>query len=121
VKCLGVRLAGDVIAETDERGETISGDTMLLLLNAHHEPIPFQLPVTKPEHVWEVVFDTASDRPEPHPLPGGAAYPLHDRSMAVLRTRPLEEGERVSPVQVETLRKETRPPVPRERAVPGVG
>ena len=34
VKCLGVRLAGDVIDDVDERGEPIVGDTLLLLLNA---------------------------------------------------------------------------------------
>ena len=47
VKCLGVRLAGDLIGDVDERGEPIVGDTLLLLLNAHHEAIPFTLPATK--------------------------------------------------------------------------
>ena len=47
VKCLGVRLAGDLIGDVDERGEPIVGDTLLLLLNAHHEPIPFTLPATQ--------------------------------------------------------------------------
>ena len=46
VKCLGVRLAGDLINEVDERGEPIKGDTLLLLLNAHWEEIPFTLPDT---------------------------------------------------------------------------
>ena len=36
-KCLGVRLAGDIMNEVDERGELIVGDTLLLLLNAHWE------------------------------------------------------------------------------------
>src|SRR5206468_8259454 len=35
VKCLGVRLAGDLIGDVDERGEPIKGDTLLILLNAH--------------------------------------------------------------------------------------
>ena len=39
VKCLGVRLAGDLIGDVDERGEPIVDDTALILLNAHHEPI----------------------------------------------------------------------------------
>ena len=47
VQCLGVRLAGDLIGDVDERGEPIVGDTLLLLLNAHHEPIPFTLPVAR--------------------------------------------------------------------------
>ena len=37
----GVRLAGDEIGDQNERGEPLVGDTILLLLNAHHEPIPF--------------------------------------------------------------------------------
>ena len=41
-----MRLAGDLIGEVDERGEPIVGDTLLMLLNAHHEPIPFTLPAT---------------------------------------------------------------------------
>ena len=44
--CLGVRLAGDLIGDVDERGEPIVGETLLMLLNAHHEPIPFTLPET---------------------------------------------------------------------------
>ena len=47
VKCLGVRLAGDLIDDVDERGEPIVGETLLILLNAHWEPIPFTLPATQ--------------------------------------------------------------------------
>lgn len=57
--CLGVRLAGDLIGDENESGEPIVGETLLLLFNAHHEPIPFTLPATKVEHRWERVFDTA--------------------------------------------------------------
>src|SRR5207249_2305829 len=39
VKCLGVRMAGDLVGDVDERGEPIRGDTLLVLLNAHHEPL----------------------------------------------------------------------------------
>jgi len=43
-RVLGVRLAGDAIAEVDEQGNAIVDDTLLLLLNAHHEPLSFTLP-----------------------------------------------------------------------------
>jgi glycogen operon protein len=43
VKCLGVRLAGDLINDENERGEPIVGETLLMLLNGHWEPIPFTL------------------------------------------------------------------------------
>src|SRR5262249_31529656 len=39
-KCLGVRLAGDLIGDVDERGDPIVGDTLLVLLNAHHDRVP---------------------------------------------------------------------------------
>ena len=44
VRCLGVRLAGDVIDEVDERGERIVGDTLLMLFNADKDAVPFVLP-----------------------------------------------------------------------------
>ena len=46
-RCLGMRLAGDLIGEIDERGEPIKGDSILLLMNAHHEAISFMLPKTR--------------------------------------------------------------------------
>ncbi len=87
-RCLGVRLAGDTIGEVDDRGEPIVGDTLLLLLNAHHEAIPFQLPLTRQNSNWELLFDTAdSSSGADHCLPPRGSYPLEGRSMAVLVTR----------------------------------
>ena len=117
VKCLGLRLAGDQIGDVDERGEPIVGDTFLILLNAHHEPLAFHLPATKAEHVWEAVFDTAVDRKEALYLEGEQEYPLRERSLTVLRTRLREEeAQRISGVQVEVQRKEALEPVlPRQQ------
>jgi glycogen operon protein len=93
VRCLGMRLAGDVIAEVDERGEKVVGDTLLLLLNAHHEPIPFVLPAAREGHHWEVILDTAlSPNQAATAAPAPAKYPLQGRSLVVLRTRGPEEG-----------------------------
>ncbi|MCZ2344385.1 MAG: glycogen debranching protein GlgX [Bacteroidales bacterium] len=97
VKCLGMRLAGDLIGETDMKGEPIVGDTVLVLMNAHHEPIPFTLPPTKGDTVWELVFDTCSDDTEPATFAGGAVYPLRDRSTVILRfPSPMESGKNAS-------------------------
>ena len=57
-----MRLAGDLIGDVDERGEPIVDDTALILLNAHHEPIPFTLPQTLGGQVWERVLDTSQTR-----------------------------------------------------------
>jgi isoamylase len=107
IKCLGVRLAGDVIADTDERGEPLVGDTLLLVLNAHHEPISFKLPGANPEHEWLLLVDTASETEEAATFPPSAERVLQGRSMLVLRTTPTgKPAAVVSAAQAQTLRKE---------------
>ena len=85
VRCLGVRLAGDLIQDLDERGQRIIGDTLLVLFNAHHEMIQFTLP----EEPWELVLDTWEGEQEPF-TPGAKTYPLQGRSLAVLKLRKSE-------------------------------
>jgi len=46
VRSLGMLLPGTAIEETNERGEPITGDTLLILLNAHSDKVPFTLPDT---------------------------------------------------------------------------
>jgi glycogen operon protein len=91
MRCLGVRLAGDLIGDVDERGESVVGDTMLLLLNAHHEAIPFLLPATQEKQPWERLLDTAEPQGEPRQCPGGQQYELQGRSMVVLRSSVQQE------------------------------
>ena len=118
VKCLGVRLAGDLIGDLDERGEPIVGDTLLMLLNAHFEPLPFALPVTKAGHIWERMFDTAVPAAPSATANAGELYPLQARSMVLLRTRPVDEAmEVITPLHLEAIRKELlRPAQTSERA-----
>jgi glycogen operon protein len=106
VKCLGVRLAGDLIGDVDERGEPIVGDTLLLLLNAHHEKIPFTLPAHKEGQRWERLLDTATAANEPANMKGGEQFDLQGRSMAVFRTRAEQEDQQpaaMTPAQVERV------------------
>jgi isoamylase len=91
VRCLGVRLAGDLIGGTDERSELVVGDTILLLMNAHYEVIPFMLPPLKEGQRWEQLLDTA---PQPLPFEGEPAYELQGRTMAVLRMPPQQNQTR---------------------------
>ena len=88
-RCVGLRLSGDAIEEVDPRGEPIVGDTFLLLLNAHHEAVPFVLPAPRARVRWELVFDTGSWDFEPRGgrLRAGDVYPLVGRTVAVLRLR----------------------------------
>jgi glycogen operon protein len=91
IRCLGVQLAGDLIGELDERGEHIVGDTMLLLMNAHYEVVSFSLPALKEGQQWERLLDTADTLGGPLHYTGEQQYELPGRSMAVLRTRALQE------------------------------
>ncbi|MBX6314194.1 MAG: glycogen debranching protein GlgX [Isosphaeraceae bacterium] len=120
-RCLGMRLAGDVIGDVDERGEPIVGETLLVLLNAHWEPIPFQLPKHQPERHWERILDTTDPNAEPAFFVSGQAYDLKGRSLAVLRLRERQEpaGKALSADQAEkvlagklkaTERKVSHPP-----------
>jgi isoamylase len=92
VRCMGVRLAGDLINDVTERGEPIVGDTILILLNAHHEPIPFTLPRYKKGQYWERLFDTALDSGAGERFQENHQYPLQGRSMTVFRTHSDEEA-----------------------------
>jgi glycogen operon protein len=115
VKCMGVRLAGDLIDDEDDRGEPIAGDTLLLLLNAHHEPLEFVLPPTKAEHHWELIFDTVDqkEREAARMFAGRQKYPLRDRSLVVLKACAAESAEKeslqVSTAQAATFLREARP------------
>ncbi|HJZ58171.1 MAG TPA: glycogen debranching protein GlgX [Gemmataceae bacterium] len=118
--CFGCRLAGDLIAETDERGEPIVGDTLFFVLNATPEAVEFVLPETNPGHKWELLFDTADDDHPPERFAGKQACPVRDCSVVVFRTRPeADPGLDVTPLQARTLRKAAagnRPgPLPTER------
>jgi glycogen operon protein len=86
-RCLGMLLAGDAIEELDARGARIVDQTLLLLLNAHYEPLPFRVPAYQTAVRWEVVIDTREtpERGRRAFLSGGASYLLEARSLALLR------------------------------------
>jgi glycogen operon protein len=89
-RCLGLRLAGDAIEEVDTRGNPIHDDTLLLLVNAHHEEIPFVLPAHRAGVRWEVALDTTQATGKPRRtrlIRGGHSYPLEGRSLVLLRLR----------------------------------
>ena len=88
-RCIGLRLAGDAIDEVDAQGEPITDDTLLILLNAHHEPLAFTLPAHRPGVKWELILDTrtAEGRRLHRPMRGGEVYNLEGRCVAVLQLR----------------------------------
>jgi glycogen operon protein len=85
VRCLGVQLFGQSI-DVDAHGETIRGDTMLVLFNADHtHDISFVLPPSGSTNPWELVFDTARLDVEWKPESDGK-YPLEACSLALFRS-----------------------------------
>ncbi|MDQ3439364.1 MAG: glycogen debranching enzyme GlgX, partial [Planctomycetota bacterium] len=106
-RTLGMRLAGDVINEVDERGEPIRGDTLLLLINAHWEQVPFKLPTTSHAQLWDTLIDTRDPEAPTRICRGGETFPLFGRSVALLRTSPPQAaGQETTPAHVAALRKE---------------
>ncbi len=105
VKCLGLLLDGHMIGEVDDKGEPRSGDTLLLLLNAHHESIPFMLPAPAAESEWEPLMDTAQFPGKLSDTKGGTQYEIHGRSVALLRltTRTKKEERKEGFVAAEIV------------------
>jgi isoamylase len=87
-KSLALRLAGDAIAERDQKGRPIVDDTLLILLNAHHTPLAFTLPAHKRGIRWHAVVDSSlsgENEKQVSAFKGGEQYEMEARSIAVLR------------------------------------
>ncbi len=76
-RCFGMLMVGQRLAERDEHGNPMVDDDLLLLLNAHHEPIEFTLPGAG----WQMVLSTAEA------AMNGETYPLQARSLALFARR----------------------------------
>jgi len=85
-RSLGAELRGDVIHETDENGERIVDDTLLILLNASHTAVPFVLPPPPEREEWQVVLDTANDGGRPSTRRKAGTYRMTSRSVVLLRS-----------------------------------
>jgi isoamylase len=83
VRSLGVLMVGDAIGDIDERGRLVSGDTLLILLNAHFESVPFVLPAAGDGHRWVRVLDTIETHPPEARFTGGTKYPLQGRTVVL--------------------------------------
>jgi glycogen operon protein len=90
-RCIGLFMAGVDIREYDERGRPVHDDDFLMLLNAHHESIDFVVPNGLSTGDWQVIFDTddSSGMGRARAFPPRSVFPLHGRSLALLR-RPRE-------------------------------
>jgi glycogen operon protein len=87
LRALGMRLNGESIDELNERGETITGDTLLILLNAQPLPVQFRLPRHKVSEHWAALIDTARSVPPESPFTSDNEYSMQPRSVVVLILR----------------------------------
>ena len=117
VKCVGVRLAGDLIGDLNDRGEPLVGDTLLLLFNAHHESIPFALPAARAGR-WERVFDTTEPEDDRAGFAPGDHYPLQGRALVLLRT---ETAAEAIPLAEDNAARDAQLPIAPETAPAAVG
>ena len=86
-RCLGMYLAGDAIGEVDPHGAPVIDDNFLLLINAHHEEIPFVLPGFRSNVRWQIAIDTSDGGPDAGARryhARGDAFPLEGRSLVLL-------------------------------------
>ncbi len=86
-RSIGFLLGGDAIPTPDEYGNRIVGDTLLVLMNAHHEPLKFTLPDIEWGRDWQLVEDTAAEpsgKARPN-TPAGGKLELAGRSLVILR------------------------------------
>lgn len=85
--CLGMYLAGDAIGEVDAAGEPVRDANFLLLINAYHEAVPFQIPGFQGNKRWQVAIDTndPENRHAEKHYARGCVFPLPGRSLVLLR------------------------------------
>src|SRR5262249_38838771 len=92
-RTLGVFLSGSAVDELDERGQPMTDENFVMLMNAHHEEMPFFLPTTASGMRWVALIDTScqtSRSPGVH-YEAGTPYPLQPRSLALLVERQPDE------------------------------
>jgi glycogen operon protein len=85
-KSVAAWLNGDGIPDRNARGERVTDDSFLLILNAHDGSIDFTLPPAEYGEKWEMVLDTATPQlAEPSMSEALSTVTVEARSLAVLR------------------------------------
>jgi glycogen operon protein len=95
-RTLGVFLSGRALNERNERGQIIIDSDFLLLVNAHHEQVDFDIPMQPADARWCLRLDTADAagfNVASRVLRPGETYQLQGRSLALFEyPLPLEDG-----------------------------
>jgi glycogen operon protein len=90
-------MVGDALGEVDEQGRPLRGDTLLILLNAHHQDVPFALPTISPNTAWVRILDTIAPYVEERRYTGDTEYPLQGRTLALFTLSSERKAEQLAP------------------------
>lgn len=105
-RCLGALLDGR--SRTSGIKRPGADATLLLVINAHHEGVPFKLPDVVGGRTWLCLVDTAVPmRNEPPTFQSGDRYEATDRSLLLFALKPDRQSWRTLPALAETMRHET--------------
>jgi len=93
-RTLGLFLSGSAVDEIDERGQLITDENFVFLMNAHHEEVSFTLPTAASGMMWNCLVDTSFEHAR---SPGTVhepmtTYSLQPRSLALLVERQREQA-----------------------------
>ncbi len=95
-RTLGVFLSGRALNEQNERGQIVIDSDFLLLVNAHHEQVDFDIPMQPADARWVLRFDTADPAGfeiAKRVLRPGDTYAVQGRALALLEfPLPAEDG-----------------------------
>jgi len=88
-RTLGLFLSGSAVDEIDDRGQLITDENFILLMNAHHEGVPFTLPTVASSMTWMTILDTSQACASCSGTTYEALtnYPLQARSLVLLVER----------------------------------
>jgi isoamylase len=98
IRTFGIQLAGGALDVLDEFGNPVIDDSLLLLFNAHHEPVPFTVPIvpaarpsasmdsspSDEQEGWYMLIDTANPCSEPRTIEAGKPFELQGQSLVLL-------------------------------------
>jgi isoamylase len=86
-KSLGVFLNGKTIPNPNLRGDPVTDDNFIIMINAHYEPLNFSLPGTNWGEIWIKEFDTEGGWLEGEEiLKAGDQINVEARSLVVFRS-----------------------------------
>ena len=90
-RCLGMLMDGR--AQVTGIRKPGADATLLLIVNAHHDTVPFTLPEVPQGEYWSVLIDTDQPKRRKSPKLGfGEQYEVTGRSLVLLELQRDEEG-----------------------------